>query len=252
MEKDRGKFLFEIKHPFLKEELSSFFFCWFLFLGWIIVLIYYNYEILDWNLKNLLYDRSFLVGLSIWIIFYIYGYFGYFYVVKKTHKFIPFKIYEKGILIPDVVGPEIFVFFDEIKSITLWISYPKGKTLLKINKDYEIPSKCLQKGIPIIKRVLGGDWDKYYHKYEYTLNVKPRDWNIARKILKKEPLNIDYINDFGFGNPLRAKYFAKRRVFNFLISSIKYEIDTGKKIIPEDIKVPEKFHKIARKINLDL
>ena len=118
----------------------------------------------------------------------------------------------------------------------------------------------------VIKKQLGNNWNNVYDKFGlitynqmkglnffYIIKLK-EDYNTFKKNLNEVygSFNRD-LNDNKYKRSQKSwKNFKKKRAYSYLIILIKYESITGKKIIPEDIKVPQKLYEIAEKIDLDL
>ena len=255
-EKERGKIIFEIKHPFWKDPNGKFFLP-FLIWGISSIFLLYSIFLIISNIKsNDDFNDDILGSFICFIVLFILSY--YFFNLDKS---IPFRIYEKGILFPDlipnaIINPEkTYIPFNEINTIYPQISFPKGNIVLWIKSpDLEgtIEQNCLERGLPYIKKNLKEKWNSLYNKYNLVFKIRDEDWNFIRKILRKEPLSDIELDYFGLGRPHIAKKMSKKKAFEVLIFSLKYTLDTGKKIIPDDIEVPEELNEIAKKIDLDL
>ena len=244
MEEDRGKILIEIKNPVLIKKIMYFFYCWGAFIFMFIGFIYYCFI---GRINNLYFDDELIAGLLSVIILFIMGLFFHKSMMSPS-DFFPFRIYENGILIPE---PARFYFFNEIKTISPWDFQSKNNFSLAINQMRPILSKYVKKGLPIIKNVLGVDWKNKYQKYVSLFDAIPECWSDARNLYGKNSDEIKLYKKIKKKSEI-TKNCSNKIIFNLIILGLKYEQETGKKIIPDDIKVPDKLYEFAKKIDLDL
>ena len=83
---------------------------------------------------------------------------------------------------------------------------------------------------------------------------KKEYWKGIKNALNKSRVTYD---EERYMNIIRGLHFPRRaclknRAKEIIVMCVKYELDTGKKIIPEYIEVPEELYEIAKEIDLDL